>query len=88
MPIDLKALARVGAAARLRELMAEVDEIRRAFPELGQVRQRRDRAEGGRARPAARRGRRKMSAAERKAVSARMKRYWAARRKAKGEKRA
>jgi hypothetical protein len=86
MPIDLKALARVGAAARLRELMAEVDQIRREFPGIDEARQRRDRREGGRARPAARRGRRKMSAVERKAVSARMKRYWAGRRKSKSEK--
>ena len=77
----LQRLARLGAKARLEELRSEEAAIRRAFPDLfGR----------GRGRPAAaatteggRRRRRGMSAAARKAVSLRMKKYWAERRKAK-----
>lgn len=76
-------LARLGAQARLEELRREEATIRSAFPELfrGTARV----ASGGavtvgsagvRRRPA-------MSAAMRKEVSIRMKKYWAARRKAK-----
>ncbi len=71
---QLKELARAGAEARLAELDAERATLLRAFPGL----------QGGRsARPpaaTARKGRRAMSPAERKVVSARMKAYWAARR--------
>ncbi len=35
MPIDMNALARLGAQARLAELAAEMDTIRRSFPSLG-----------------------------------------------------
>jgi hypothetical protein len=76
----LQQLARLGAKARLAELRSEEAAIRRAFPDLfGRGRQS---SEGGAVR--GRRRRRGMSAAARKAVSARMKKYWAARRKAKG----
>jgi len=75
----LKALARRGAEVALNELRAEIVAIERAFPELGL----------GTGRRALRRSvtqatarTRRMSAAARKAVSARMKKYWAARRKA------
>jgi hypothetical protein len=90
-PFDLHKLARVGAAARLAELEREIGALRKAFPGL--------KAEPAAAappgpapasqtklssRPSAKRGRRKpMSAAERKAVSERMKRYWADRRQIK-----
>jgi hypothetical protein len=73
---QMQRLARLGAKARLEELQREEAAIRRAFPDLGG---------GGRASRSARRGRsakrRPMSAANRKAVSDRMKRYWADRRK-------
>ena len=61
---------------RLQELRAEEAAIRRAFPDLAAKP------------PAAKRGRRRsrMSAAARKAVSQRMKKYWAERRKGKGKK--
>jgi hypothetical protein len=82
---ELYRLARLGAEARLRTLDDERRQILRNFPGL--------RAGGGSEQapssaaaspaPASRR-RRQMSAAERKAVSARMKKYWAERRKAKG----
>jgi hypothetical protein len=78
MPIDMKALARMGAQARLAALQQEVDQIHRAFPDLGGTR-------SGRSMPqpdAPAGGRRSMSAAARKAVSTRMRRYWAARRQA------
>jgi hypothetical protein len=70
-------LARAGAQARLEELEREREAILRSFPDLG------------RATPVAptpsrvRRKRPKMSAAQRKAVGERMKKYWAAKR-AKG----
>jgi hypothetical protein len=75
---DLKEFARVGAEKRVAELNAELADIYRAFPEL----------RSGRAATAAtatgrRRNRKPMTAAQKKAVSIRMKKYWAARRKAK-----
>lgn len=80
----LREYARLGAMRRLEELRQEETRIRAAFPELFR---------GGRPAAAAaasrseerapRRRRRGMSAAQRKAVSDRMKKYWAARRKAK-----
>ena len=74
---ELHRLARLGAKARLDELRREEAAIRRAFPDLL-----------GSGRPAAGRGtaarrRKPMSDAARKEVSERMKRYWAARNKAK-----
>jgi hypothetical protein len=83
MTIDMKALARVGAEARLKELLAEVAELRRTFPGIGGARRGLPPAtETPETKTAVKRGRRrKMSAAEKKEVSARMKKYWAARRK-------
>jgi hypothetical protein len=85
--LDLKDLARRGAIARLAELQAESAAILKQFPELKKA---------GRASVAytddgttilpgrrSRRVRRPMSAAQRKAVSVRMRKYWAARRKAR-----
>ena len=81
--VELKGLARLGAKARLEELRREEAAIRRAFPDLFRGRGRTedaagDGAGGGRRR---RRRRSRMSAAARKAVSVRMKKYWASRRK-------
>jgi hypothetical protein len=89
---DLKEYARLGAEARVAQLNEELAEIYRTFPDL---RARGARAIGGRrpGRPTAandsaepatlrRRRRKPMSAAQRKAVSLRMKKYWAGRRKA------
>jgi hypothetical protein len=96
--IDLRSLARLGAEARLVQIQAESKAILAEFPELrrtaptasgprgSEIGNGRVTASGpgrgseignGRAR------RRPMSAAERKAVSLRMKKYWAGRRKAK-----
>lgn len=77
-------LARRGAEQRYAELKAEIAALTRDFPHLsGRARGARAAADGE-AVTARRRGRRrKMSAAARKAVSDRMKKYWAARRSAK-----
>ena len=76
-------LARRGAEARLRDLIHEAQLLMGLFPHLGDsidkdelpvlfiLRKGRDRA------AVKTRGRRKMSPAERKAVSERMKKYWA-----------
>ena len=76
----MKELARAGAAQVLQEMRADMIAIERAFPELALPQTRR------RVRSVvtqATRRTRRMSAAARKAVSERMKRYWAERRKAK-----
>ena len=78
----LKELARAGAAAALKELRADIIAIERTFPELALPAKRR--AVGRAIERAGKRGR-QMSAAARKAVSARMKKYWAERRKAKAK---
>ena len=78
-------LAKKGATHRLQELKAEIASLMKAFPHLRY---------GSAVSPAMpdaveegtiRRSRKRfsMSAAQRKAVSARMKKYWAARRRAK-----
>jgi hypothetical protein len=76
--LDRRALERLGAQARITSLEGELVAIRRAFPGLG--RPQKATASNG-ATPRRRRSR--MSAAARKAVSTRMKKYWAERRKAK-----
>lgn len=83
---DLRKFARLGAKARLEELRQEEAAIRRAFPDLfsrggGTPAAKADAPAAG----AARRRRSRMSAAARKAVSERMRKYWAERRKAKGK---
>jgi len=84
------AMARKGAEHRYEELKSEIDLLVKNFPHLAAQASRRVSkvATQGRAAieaetPVIRRRVRKMSAAARKAVSARMKAYWAARRKAK-----
>ena len=79
-PNKLRELARTGAEVALRQLRAEIIAIERTFPELGLPRKRR--AVRHSLEEATNRTRR-MSAAARKAVSERMTRYWAERRKAK-----
>ena len=78
---DVQRLARIGAKVRLEELRNEVAAIRRAFPDLvGGLSG--HQATGSRVVRSSKRRRNPMSAAARLAVSKRMKRYWAARRKA------
>ena len=70
-----------GAEQRLLEIANEAAAIHRAFPELRQRGRRPGATEDGEAvRPARRRRRSRMSAANRRAVSERMKKYWAERR--------
>jgi hypothetical protein len=98
--MDMKALALLGARARVAQLQEEINELQRAFPDLGS-------RDGGTAprrrgrRPKATlespvqqtdglpeeaaapvRKRKPMTAAQKKSVGERMKKYWAARRKA------
>ncbi len=84
---QLRRLARLGAVARLEQLRQEEAAIRAEFPELfGRGRRR---AEEGKATASASHGgrrRKAMSPANRKAVSERMRKYWAERRKAKATK--
>jgi hypothetical protein len=75
-------LARDGAEKLLKQLRAEIIAIERTLPELALPRRRRamrTAVKTSRARA------RTMSAAARKAVSQRMKRYWAERRKAQAK---
>jgi hypothetical protein len=76
-------LARAGAETVLRRLRAEIVAIERAFPEVAISRGRRSARRS--VRKAAKRTRR-MSAAAKKAISIRMKRYWVERRKAQAKK--
>lgn len=81
----IRQLARTGAEVTLKRLRAEIIAIERAFPELRLPQRRRAvrrSLKGATART------RKMSAAARKAVSARMRRYWAERRKAQAKMKA
>jgi hypothetical protein len=86
---QLRRLARLGAVARLEQLRQEEAAIRAEFPELfgrGRRAGANGQAPAGRAEGAGRRRRRRgMSASQRKAVSQRMRKYWAERRKAKGK---
>jgi hypothetical protein len=78
----VRELAREGADRLLRQLRAEILAIERTFPELA-LRQRRRQV-----RQAAQRARKRsrtMSAAARKAVSQRMTKYWAERKKAQAK---
>lgn len=78
---DLRRLARLGAARRLEELRQEEAAIRAAFPDLKNERSPARAARGTKSRR--RRRQHKMSPAARRAVSERMKKYWAERRKAR-----
>src|SRR5688572_33488076 len=76
---QLKELARDAAAKTLEQLRAEVIAIERTFPELALPRRRRAVRQSLKG---ARKRTREMSAAAKKALSARMTKYWAERRKA------
>lgn len=95
----LREYARLGAERRLQELRTELASIRSVFPELFRPGRRAGSQsssamsagsastasdEGADGAPRRRRRRGGMSPAQRRAVSERMKKYWAARRKAKG----
>ena len=87
---DLRELARHGAEHRIRQIREEIAEILRQFPDLDAPRRERRSAYppnelaalAGRqsaTEDAQRKGRRSMSAAQRRAVSERMRKYWARR---------
>jgi hypothetical protein len=80
-------LARRGAEHRYQELKAELNALVRQFPNVvkggREVLRRGRRAVNAAAAEMQPRKRKRMSPAARKAVSARMKKYWAARRRAK-----
>jgi hypothetical protein len=78
----LRELARTGADVMLKRLRAEIIAIERTFPELALPKRRRALR---RSVEQATASTRRMSAAARKAVSERMKRYWAERRKAQAK---
>ena len=78
----LRELARTGAEVTLKRLRAEIIAIERAFPELRLPQRRRAVRRAVREATAQTRT---MSAAARKTVSERMKRYWAERRKAQAK---
>ncbi len=93
---QIHGLARLGAQARLAQLDMEIAAIKGAYPDLAGARRpgRPRRVQTAAAvetapMPAVKQAKRRrvhrMSAAERKAVSVRMKAYWAARRKEKGK---
>ena len=79
---QLRELARTGAETALKRLRAEIIAIERTFPELALPQTRR-----AVRRTIKRAGQRSrlMSAAARQALSRRMKRYWAERRKARAK---
>ena len=83
---QLRELALIGARARLEQLRDEQARLRAVFPELFRPGRRpgaQAMSSAAATAPARRRRRRpKMSAAQRKAVSERMRKYWANRRKA------
>jgi hypothetical protein len=84
---QLRRLARLGAVARLEQIRAEEAAIRGEFPELfGRGRREPGASTPVKAGAGGRRRRRKMSPQARKAVSERMRKYWAERRKGKAAK--
>jgi hypothetical protein len=86
---QLRRLARLGATARLEQLRQEEAAIRAEFPDLFGRRRKGPSGAAGTGQAgggAAQRVRAAMSAAGRKAVSERMRKYWAERRKAKAAK--
>jgi hypothetical protein len=76
---QLRRLARLGAVARLEQLREEESAIRAEFPEL--FGGRRGSVRTAKTAGARKRRRRAMTAAQRKEVSERMRKYWANRRK-------
>jgi hypothetical protein len=78
----VRELAREGAEKLLRQLRAEIIAVERTFPELALPQRRRQVRQ---ATQQVQKRARTMSAAARKAVSQRMKKYWAERRRAQAK---
>jgi hypothetical protein len=81
-PAKLRELAQAGAEAALKQLRAEIIAIERTFPELALQKRRRALRQSIKQ---ARNRTRRMSEDAHRAVSERMKRYWAERRKAQAK---
>jgi hypothetical protein len=81
--IELRSLALVGARARLAALQGELASLLATFPELRSARGAKAAAEGSFLRRNKPGRKHPMSAAEKKAVSERMRKYWAERRAGK-----
>jgi hypothetical protein len=81
---SIRQWAQLGAAQRIEEISAELAAIRKAFPAIASRRVQ----DGGLSNVGAtpRRRRKPMTAAQKRAVGIRMKKYWAARRKADSAK--
>ena len=84
-PVDLKQLAEVGARIRLRDLAVERAQILKAFPKLGAENTPAARVMAS-LKPRTRKGH-TMTRAQRKAVSERMRAYWAGQREQNGGRR-
>jgi hypothetical protein len=82
-PAHILELARRGAEHRYQDLKSELALLMRQFPHLRAGSRGRPGSAGETVESPVRRRRRKMSAAARKAIGERMKKIWAARRKAK-----
>lgn len=92
----LRQLARVGAQARVDALLAEAQQIRKLFPDLGEepangaVRPKKRMATStlkpAKAADGRKRKRRPFTAARRREIAAQMKAFWARKREAKAEK--
>jgi hypothetical protein len=85
---EVNRLALIGAQARLEALRAEINSILRSFPELGRGGSATTTSALNATTPRAKGGQRRrrnwhMSDAQKRAVSERMKKYWAGRRKEK-----
>jgi len=85
MNIEMTSFARIGAQARLQQLQAEREQILRVFPDLGRngTSSGNGKVQARQARDGVKPRRKPMTAAEKRAVSERMRRYWAGRREAK-----
>lgn len=79
---ELQTYAKLGASKRLSEIQTEVEAILAAFPDLAERRGKRPTTELPVVAPTERKSY-KMSAAAKAQVSARMKKYWAERRRVK-----
>jgi hypothetical protein len=80
--IKMKKFAEVGAAMRVTELKAELESLYRHFPGLRAGRK----SSGASSSPSKERKRSTMSTSQKKAVSLRMKKYWAGRKAAETKK--
>jgi hypothetical protein len=79
----LRTYAQSGARSRLDEIRREMDAIYRTFPDLRRPASQKASVSPARAATQPKKRARRFTAAQRKAIASRMKKYWAERRKAK-----